>query len=348
MKRIEKLKLQTKFLYLLFLPVFLSAEMPKLPDDMHAWASASVEMVFREDFRNAEEEAKKIIRKYPDHPAGYFFQAAVLDAWMLRHQSRRREREFFRLCDQAVEKAERILANDRGDEWARFFMGGSEGYKGTYEARYERWVTAFRHGWKGVSIFQNMASAGSKIPDIQFGIGTYDYWRSALMKLLWWMPGVSDNREVGIAKLRDVMDNGVYTRAAAAMVLIDIYINECRFADALELSNRMIARYPRAQVFRWGQAAAFQGLEMHDEAIKAYQLILSRNEIDPNTNHYNSVVARAGIAKSMAAMGRNAETIEQITAINKYELDKDIRKRLDKHFTETNALRRQAESRSRN
>jgi tetratricopeptide (TPR) repeat protein len=271
----------------------------------------------------------------------------VLDAWMLRHQSRRREREFFRLCDQTIERAEKILANDRNDEWARFFMGGAEGYKGTYEARYERWVTAFRHGWKGVSIFQNMASSGSKIPDIQFGIGTYDYWRSALMKMLWWMPGVSDNREVGIAKLRGVMEDGIYSRAAAAMVLIDIYLNECRFADALELSNEMIKKYPRAQIFRWGQAAALQGLEMHEEAIKAYSFILSRNEIDPNSNHYNSIVARAAIAKSMLALGRHSEVIEHAAAINRYELDKDIRKRLDKTFSETNALRRQAESRSR-
>jgi tetratricopeptide (TPR) repeat protein len=348
MKRLKKLKLYNKILCLLLLPVLLSAqEVPKLPDDMHSWAAASVEMVFKEDFRNSEEEAKKIIKKYPDHPAGYFFQAAVLDAWMLRYQSKRREKEFFRLCDQAVEKAEKILSNNRNDEWARFFMGGAEGYKGTYEARYERFVTAFRYGWKGVSIFQNMASSGSKIPDIQFGIGTYDYWRSALMKMLWWMPGVSDNREVGISKLKNVMENGVYSRSAAAMVLIDIYINECRFADALDLSNEMVKKYPRAQIFRWGQAAAFQGLEMHDDAVKAYQFILSRNEIDPNSNHYNSVTARVAIAKSMVASGKYAEAVEHIDAINKYEIDKDIRKRLDKTFSEANSLKRQAESRSK-
>jgi len=348
MKRIEKLKRhQIKILCLLLFPVLILAEAPKLPDDMHAWAIASVDMVFKEDFRNAEEEAKKIIRKYPDHPAGYFFQAAVLDAWMFRYQSRRREREFFRLCDQAVERAEKILSSNRNDDWARFFMGGAEGYKGTYEGRYERWVTAFRHGWKGVSIFQNMASSGSKIPDIQFGIGTYDYWRSALMKLLWWMPGVSDNREVGIAKLKGVIENGIYSRSAAAMVLIDIYLNECRFADALELSNEMIKKYPRAMVFRWGQAAAFQGLEMHEDAIKAYQFILSRNEADQGSNHYNSILARTAIARSMVASGKNAGALEQVAAINRYDLDKDIRKRLDKTFSEVNTLRRQAESRSR-
>jgi len=165
--------------------------------------------------------------------------------------------------------------------------------------------------------------------------------------MLWWMPGVSDNREVGIAKLRGVMQNGIYTRTAAAMVLIDIYLNECRFADALELSNRMVQQHPRAQIFRWGQAAAFQGLEMHEDAIRAYQFILSRNEILPNSNHYNSVVARTGIARSMVALGRHAEALEQIAAINGYNIERDVRRRLDKFFTETNALRRQAESRSR-
>ncbi|MDR0307847.1 MAG: tetratricopeptide repeat protein [Chitinispirillales bacterium] len=340
------MRLPIKFFLLAFIPLLALAQVPQLPGDMHTWAAASIDMVFREDFRNAEEEAKKIIKKYPDHPSGYFFQAAVLDAWMLRHQSRRRETEFFRLCDQAVERAEKILAKDRDDEWARFFMGGAEGYKGTYEARYDRFVTAFRHGWKGVSIFQNMASSGSRIPDIQFGIGTYDYWRSALMKMLWWMPGVSDNRSVGIAKLKEVMENGIYSRAAAAMVLIDIYLNECAFADALELANEMIKKFPRASVFRWGQAAAFQGLEMHEDAIKAYQFLLSRNEIDPSSNHYNSVISRVGMARSMVATGKFDSALEHLAAVNRYDLSKDIRKRLDKAFSEANSLRRQAESRA--
>ena len=314
-----------------------------IPADMHGWAVASVDFVFKEDFKNAEEEAKKILRAYPEHPAGYFFLAAVADGWMLRYQSSRREAEFYRYCEQAVEKAEKMLAKDPKDDWARFFMGGADGYKGTYEARYERYITAFRFGWKGVSVFLKMASEGSQNPDIQFGIGTYDYWRSALMKLLWWMPGVDDKRAVGIEKLKGVMKNGVYSRTAAGMVLTDVYLNENRHEDALAVANEMAKKYPRAIVFQWGRGAALQGLKRHDEAITAYRAIFARCEKEQNSNFYNLVQSRMGMARNMIALGRNAEALEQLAAVNEYALSKDIRKRLDSVLSEAGSLKRRAE-----
>jgi tetratricopeptide (TPR) repeat protein len=329
---------------LFFLP--LRAKADSLPGDMHASALASLDFIFKEDFKNAEEEAKKIIRAYPEHPAGYFFQAAVVDAWMLRYQTNKREAEFYRLCDQSVEKSEKMLVKDPNDDWARFFQGGAEGYKGTYEARYERYITAFRFGWKGVSIFLKMESSGSKLVDINFGIGTYDYWRSALMKLLWWMPGVDDKRAVGIAKLKGVMDNGLYSRNAAAMVLIDIYNNEKRFQEALDLSNGMLKKYPRALVFQWGKATALQGLNNHNEAIVTYRAILAKVENDPNNTFYNAVRCRTGMAKSMVAVSDFSGALEQLDAANQYQLSKDIRKRLENTFNEGASLRKRAQARS--
>jgi len=341
MRKIEMISIVCAALFALC--PFAAFAQQTLPADMHEIAVKSIDMVFREDFRGAEAEAQKLIRAYPDHPAGYFFMAAAADAWMLRHQSNRREAEFYRFCDQAIERAEKVLVGNPSDEWARFFLGGADGYKGTYEVRYERYITGFRFGWKGVSVFLKMASEGSKNPDIQFGIGTYDYWRSALMKLLWFMPGVEDKRAVGIEKLREVRRNGVYTKTPASMVLIDIYINENRFQDALTVADDMIRAYPRALVFQWGRAQALQGLKRHEDAVAAYRKIFTRCENDPNSNFYNLVQARMGMARNMAALGQNAEALEQLNAMNTYSLAKDIRKRLESVFSEANTLRRRVE-----
>ena len=327
-------------LFFAFAPPAHAQASQTLPADMHASAAKSLDLVFREDYRNAEAEADKIIRTYPDHPAGYFFKAAVADAWMQRFQSNRREAEFHRLCDQAIERAESILAATPNDEWARFFLGASDGLKGTFEARYERYITAFRFGWKGVSVFLRMASEGSSNPDIRFGIGTYDYWRSALMRLLWWMPGVPDKRADGINTLRGVMQNGVYSRTSAAMVLVEIYQNEGLHQDALNLSDRMLQQYPRALVFHWSRAAALFGLKRYEEAIAAYRQIFERVEKDANSNFYNSVQSRMGMARSMAALGQSEEAKEQLTAIDGYTLSRDIRKRLEALLKEAETLKR--------
>lgn len=325
---------------LLALPLALSAQVPELPADMHESLVRAMDQVFRENFRTAEEEARKIMRAYPDHPAGYFVMAAVLDAWMLRFQSTRREAEFFRYCDQAIERGERMVAANPRDEWARFFIGGAHGYKGTYEVRYERYITGFRFGWAGVSIFMQMQRDGSQIPDINFGIGVYDYWRSALMRLLWWMPGVPDNRAEGIRKLRGVLSNGLYTRTATAMVLIDIYNNERRHQEALTLANDMSRRYPRALVFQWGRAISLEGLGRHEEAATVYAQILARVDADANNTFYNSLQARLGLGRTLAALGRNDEALEHLNAMNDYTLTRDIRRRAESFFSEAQTLRR--------
>ncbi|MFW5785346.1 MAG: tetratricopeptide repeat protein [Chitinispirillaceae bacterium] len=333
--------MKTELIILLFSPLLLLAS-PKLPDDMHAWAMSSIDCVFREDYRNAEEQARKIVRKYPDHPAGYFFMAAVLDSWMLRFQTSEKESDFYRYCDMAIEKGEKLLSDDPSNDWARFFIGGADGFKGTYEARYERYITAFRLGWKGVSLLMEMASSGSEIVDIQFGIGSYDYWRSAMMKMLWWMPGVDDKRSQGIKKLRNVMHNGVYTKTAAAMGLIDIYNNEKRYSEALELAAVMIKEHPRALVFYWGRAKALTGLGNHEDAVRVYRYILSRVESDALNNHYNAVVCRLAIAKNLMEEKNYDQALRELNTIRSYSLDGTVKKRLDKQLKEANNLRKEA------
>ena len=58
---------------------------------MHACALASIEYVYTEKFKQAEEEARKIIDDDPRHPAGYFFLAVAIDSWMMYYQSSKRE-----------------------------------------------------------------------------------------------------------------------------------------------------------------------------------------------------------------------------------------------------------------
>ncbi|MFP4165294.1 MAG: tetratricopeptide repeat protein [Chitinispirillaceae bacterium] len=309
---------------------------------MHAWAMSSIECVFKEDYSGAENAAREIIRKYPDHPAGYFFMAAVLDSWMLRYQTNKKESEFYRYCDQAIEKGEKLLSRDSDNQWAQFFMGGADGFKGTYEARYERYITAFRFGWKGVSLLMELSSSGSKIVDIQFGVGSYDYWRSAMMKMLWWMPGVDDKRSQGIRKLKNVMHNGLYTKTAAAMGLIDIYNNEKRYSEAVQLAAKMIKKHPRALVFYWGRARALTGLNKHDDAVKVYRYILSRLQSDALNNHYNAVLCRLGIARNYIAAKAYDAALKELKIVKNYNLSRHIEKRLEKQLKEAKSLRKEA------
>ena len=317
---------------------------PQLPEDMHAMAMASVDYVYKEKFKLAEEEAKKIIKKYPDHPAGYFFCAAALESWMGYYETDKREEEFYRLCDLAIGKAEGMIGKDPNDAWALFFLGGADGAKGTYESRYEKWITSFRHGWKGVSTLQSLYKKFPDIKDTYYGLGIYDYWRSTLTKLLWWMPGIENRTAQGIRELEIAKTDGVYTGISACADLIAVYNNEKRFQESLTIAEEMLARFPGSLAFCRGKAAALFGLNRFSESEAVYRFILERVEAEPFDNHYNAVLCHFWLAKIYSKMKRYTQSIAECNRMGYYTLDGDIKKRLDKFFSEAARLKDQAQA----
>jgi tetratricopeptide (TPR) repeat protein len=331
-------------LFVLLVAAVRTGAEPQLPEDIHGMATASVDFVFQEKFKLAEDEAKKIIKKYPAHPAGYFFCAVAVESWMVFHESDKREEEFYRMCDAALEAAENAVAKDPNDAWAQFFMGGADGAKGTYESRYEKWITSFRHGWKGVSTLQALYKKYPDIKDIYYGLGMYDYWRSALTKVLWWMPGIQNRTQEGIRELFVAKTGGVYTAISAAADLAVILNNEKRYQEALAIADEMLARFPGVLLFCKEKAAALYGLGRFTEAEELYRFILERVEAEPEDNHYNAALCHFWLAKIFLKMNRYTQSIVECNRMGSYNFEKNVRKRLDKYFSEAAKLKDQAQA----
>jgi tetratricopeptide (TPR) repeat protein len=316
----------------------------ELPADMRELIANSVDLVYKEKFKPAEEEARKIIKQYPDHPAGYFFCAAALESWMSFYETDKREEEFYELCDETIDKAEKALAHESNNDWATFFLGGADGFKGTYESRYEKWITSFRHGWKGVSTLTALHKKNAEIKDVFYGLGMYDYWRSALTKILWWMPGIENKSQQGIAELEVARKEGLYTTFSASANLVVIYNNEGQFKTALAIADQMLAKYPESLRFSWGKAAALYGLGKFDESEALYRYILGRVESEPFDNHYNAVLCHFWLAKINLKMKRYTQCVAECNRMGYYNLDESIKKRLEKWYSEANAIKDQAKA----
>jgi tetratricopeptide (TPR) repeat protein len=313
---------------------------PQLPFEMHESALTTIELINKEDFDQAETEAKKIIRKYPDHPAGYFFTAIVIDAWMAHYWSRKREDEFYRLCDNAISKGEEICERDRNNEWAKFFIAGADGYKGTYEARYERWITAFRYGWQGVSKLIDMESAKTSITDVHYGIGNYDYWRSAMIKTLWFMPNVDDRRQKGIDRLYLVKEKGLYTKTAASAALVDILLNENRFEEVLAISEEMLKTYPSSQLFLMAKAKALFGLGDYEKSMQLFEYLQRKCEEYKEGDSYMAIVCHLWLAKNFIKQENFARTLMECNRMTYYKISPDTKKMLEKYFNEAESLKK--------
>jgi len=297
-----------------------------------------IRLIYQERFAEAQDLLARMTKKYPEHPAGYFFQAAALDAVMQHYASDRHEQRFFELCDKAIRVGEQYLRSHPNDVWAGFFVGGANGFKGTYEARYERWISAFRNGYEGVSIFQKIAQRAPGFADVGMGLGTYDYWRSRLTKTLWWMPGVEDRREQGIQELRNTMERGVYTKEGSASALMWALMEEKRFADALLVTERMLALYPNCRVFLWAQGEALYRLGRYKQAEDVFVYILDTVEADADDNHYNAITCRHFLSKIYFERKIYYKAMAECRRIQRYPLDQKIKTRHGKFLSENEEL----------
>ena len=319
-----------------------SIALQKLPEEMHNGILLVTEYVYRDDLPAAESEAKKLIRRFPDHPVGYFCMAFVADSWMARFQANDKEDVFYRYCDLAIEKGEKLLSNGKQVEWAKFFMGGADGYKGTYEFRYERWITAFRYGWKGVSVLLELEKAGCGIQDVYYGIGSYNYWRSALIKLLWWMPGIEDKRQLGIEQLFKARRESIYSKTWASIALVDILLNENRYEETLKITEEELERYPKNIFFLWGKARALAGLHQHEEAITLLRQLIAATENDEYDNHYNTTLYRLQCARILFEEKKYIQVIAECNIINSFLLHPTVKKRLEGLLNEVKNLSKQS------
>lgn len=329
---------------LLLIIINISAIEP-LPDEIHQGALATIDLIYNENFPQAEDQARQIIKNFPDHPAGYFFMAVVLDTWSEVYQSNKRADEFYRYCDLATEKGELILIKkNKDDQWARFFIAGSDGYKGTFEARYEKWITAFRYGWKGVSVFLDLEKEKSSIVDINYGIGAYDYWRSAMIKVLWFMDKVEDRRNKAIERLFYSRKNGVYTKTTSSFELIDVLLNEKRDSEALEIAQELLIKYPSSTMALWGKARSLFGLKRYEEASEVFRQVLSKVESNSFDNHYTASHCHLWLAKIELERGNYPAAIAESNRVGYYDFEEGIRKRLENQFSEAKNIRKDAEA----
>ncbi|MBL8026547.1 MAG: tetratricopeptide repeat protein [Fibrobacteres bacterium] len=257
---------------------------------------AALDLVHADRFSEALRVFEGIKKQYPSHPAGYFFTAATIDAKMAFYMSAGEEKEFTANCEKAIELGEAAMQSNPDDMWNLFFTGGSYGTLGSFQGRYKRYITSFRNGLSGVDLLKQVYKRDPRFSDALFGMGVYTYWSSKLSKLLWWMPGVGDNREEGIQQLKKAANDGIYAAVPAVINLAQVLNLEGRYDEALKVTQEWLVKYPdnRALSFYAGEAHAAKG-EL-DKALAIFEEILAYADAEDRNNNVHSLKCHASIA----------------------------------------------------
>jgi tetratricopeptide (TPR) repeat protein len=260
------------------------------------------------DYAVAREKFEQIKKLQPQHPAGDLYLATTI--WLEHLNKSRRlqtglygdDSSFYAGADKAKEdtegdavdpavdrafrdrmaqaktKALALVARNRNDSDAQYFLGAYYGVMAAFEASVARkFFAAMRNGSRSVDAHEKVLKLRPDYYDAYLSVGMYDYIVGNLpfmYKALATIAGVRGNKKRGIERLQTIIAKDVATADDARLMLQAIYRNEKRYDEALALLRELSAKYPRSYLLKLETASTLVTLHRAEEAYAAFEGLL--------------------------------------------------------------------------
>lgn len=256
-----------------------------------------VEYVYNLSFDLASAEFREVVRRQPDHPAGYFFLAMV-DWWRIITdiENTSLDEKFLTKLDKVIDLCDERLDENEDDVAALFFKGGSLGFQGRLHGNREDWIKAANAGRSALPIVQRTYKLAPTNFDVLFGIGIYNYYADVIPSqypfvkpLMIFFP--DGNRDKGLIQLRKAAEHAKYANIEATYFLLQILFNyEKQYGEALTLASSLHERYPNNVIFHKYVGRCYAALGNHNMSRTIFTEIMGR--VEKNTRGYDRGVER--------------------------------------------------------
>ncbi len=264
---------------------------------LHQLLLQGIDLSGKQEYTEAKRVFDRCIQIAPAHPAGYLNKAILLEVMSLDFETPVPP-EFLALLEK-TKQLSLAMQKEHPQSWeALYHLGMTHSYIAYYKFRDGgSWIGGLQHGLKATGYLEECVQRNPAAYDAFTGIGTYKYWKSRRMSFLTWTPFVSDEREAGIALLREAEQKATYTGSQAANSLVWIFIEEERYAEAEAAARRELKKYPANRLFLWGLASAAEKAGRWSAAREAYQAILRSLDGEVLERRYIEIQARSKIAR---------------------------------------------------
>ncbi len=264
---------------------------------MDSLLTSGIDQTLRQEYEAAEKTFQRVVREFPGHPAGFLYQAALMQTMAMDYEIPIERSPFDSLLALALERSSAMIDRDAASPWGYYYRGTMMGYDSYARALRGDWFGAASKGMSSVSDFHHAVEADSSFFDAYAGIGTYYYWKTRKIEFLAWLPFVGDKRNEGIQHLFLCAEKGEYNRYAAMSSLLSIYLDKKSYEEAFYLAKEALRSYPSNRLFLWSFATALEGLADTTGALEAYNRLLESIVNDRRENSYNELVCRLNILK---------------------------------------------------
>ena len=163
-------------LSLFFLPSILYSQWIQDPS-IDQLMQKGIANVYNLEYSSADKFFSEVVKRKPDHPAGYFFKAMVVWLQILNNfEDESHDDKFYDMLDGVIDMCDERLDMYPNDVTALFFKGGAIGFRGRLRANRGKWLGAAKDGIQALPIVRKAYELEPNNYDVLLGIGIYNYY----------------------------------------------------------------------------------------------------------------------------------------------------------------------------
>jgi tetratricopeptide (TPR) repeat protein len=331
-----------RILFICFLWSFELSGQLRLPKEINVLVLEGVDLILKQEYERADSVFTTVSSKYPHHPIGYLYKAAVLQARSIDYLDPIDFAVFDSLLSIGSSEAEEMRYETPDSPLGYYYLGTATGYSAYARVEAGSWFAGITKGLSAASDFKRAVELDSSLYDAYVGVGTYYYWKSRKADFLNWALG--DRRPEGIMLLETATIKAELNKHAAISALSAIYLDAKQFDLAIECANRGLEQYPDNRVFLWSLAAAQEQSGKYADALRTYRFLLQNILRARIKNPYNEMLCRLNLVKAMMAINQTegVEThLEAILSFEDYRFPDNLRDRAANKFEQARNIRAQ-------
>ena len=303
----------------------------------------SINLVHQEKFDEAFSLFDSTIALAPEKPAGYFFKAAAYANLASDYRNLTYSDTFFTYIDEAIEIGKALKESGKAASEDVFLYGGAVGFRGIYKSYYGDWFGAFKDGLRGKSLLEEARRMDSTNYDTYYGLGVYDYWRSAKTKMFWWLPFFSDNRKEGIDQILTAIEKGKLVKTEAKYALLRIYENEKDYQAVIDLWETYLKDINPDDPFSlYYLGRAMAKLQKYDEAVDVFNRLLDIYMRSPYYDQGAELDVYYNLGVFYYEWGKNEQALKYLTLAKDLAESMSYRKDIEEAVKESSKYYKKA------
>ncbi len=242
------------FAILIFLPIEIFSQ-----PNLNQTVKRGLEYEFNFNWNKAEAVFKGMIKKYPEDPRGFHYQAGIYLWYYLSNHDIQSYKNFVEYSDSAIDKARDFL-NKKPDNIEMLYVLGSDySYRTIAFAKAEKFLDAVWASKKSESYLSRTLQLDPAFYDAYLGLGLYNFGVGQIPSAFRWalsLAGIHGNKETGLKYIWKAAKNGDLSKIEAeyylSQILTDYYFD---YQSAAHLLQNLVELYPRNILFSYSLAA---------------------------------------------------------------------------------------------